>query len=318
MEIILPDFIYHLDDPRLSGPEAIFYIGVTDDPKGRYNRHLQCNDPINEYKNTKIKEILQQGLYPVMGIYECLEGGNRSHSKGRERYWIQHCLSKGAPLLNIEHIEKYTQRERSGVVKAFQKSALTPSQATLNYAWFLEVRAGGSNAIESIWQPPIVARLLKSNDLLFWVWGTPNNEYVKEDIWCGLGLLPLAEVIIDQLLRGEKSLEDIRPEDVYSWQTGQAYTCYIACAAYRAGTQHYLIRLFKQALMELASIGVHIEKLYLNAPDGAKETAYIRLVRENFFTPIPDVSETAWVVHLDHFNPSPIIQAYQEELKARR
>jgi hypothetical protein len=60
-----------------------------------------------------------------------------------------------------------------------------------------------------------------------------------------------------------------------------------------------------------------IKKLYTFAI-GEEDSVRTRLIRELYFAPRYDLGEGAWELHLDHYNPSPMIQHFQQCLQQKK
>ncbi len=90
--------IYALVDPR---DHTTRYVGRSDDVQYRLYHHLHG---IGDSRQTRrwIKELLQQGLSPILQILETIEATSNPLEKARERedYWIGVKLGQGCNLLN--------------------------------------------------------------------------------------------------------------------------------------------------------------------------------------------------------------------------
>jgi len=96
-------FIYRLIDPR---NEQIRYIGKTVNPLNRLKQHLGSSK--NPHMNMWIDCLIDQNLIPKIDFIERTSTG-LSHS--RERFWINHYLSMGCDLINIE-LNIYRKKRR--------------------------------------------------------------------------------------------------------------------------------------------------------------------------------------------------------------
>lgn len=87
-------YVYEIVDEQ----EIPFYVGITDDLKGRYSNHLHSRG-INAQKEAKIQQLLLAGIEPKMRVIETWD--TREQALERERYWICEYLKQGLPLTNI-------------------------------------------------------------------------------------------------------------------------------------------------------------------------------------------------------------------------
>lgn len=89
-------YVYGLFDPRDS---LLFYIGVTKDPKQRFQQHMQ--DKLGTRAKVKrIKELKAIGLKPMMLNLQITDGHSAPYL---EKYWIQFASFLGAKLANKKH-----------------------------------------------------------------------------------------------------------------------------------------------------------------------------------------------------------------------
>ena len=110
-------FIYGLIDPRLNGPLAVRYIGITTTPNLRYDTHLRCLSTDPEDKNAWVQDVLASGLEPDIEIFEVYKAPaskeGRKQALERETYWIRHYQALGANLLNYQKRENHIKAEFS-------------------------------------------------------------------------------------------------------------------------------------------------------------------------------------------------------------
>lgn len=130
--LIRPYFIYELIDPRT---KAIRYVGITVDPKERYQQHYNANQP-NETKNDWISELVELGLAPTMNIRETIMEGEEAAYE-RERYWIRTYVEQGVNLLNIKAMplnrEKPTNIRHTKKQKSPEENRATHEQAKIGH-----------------------------------------------------------------------------------------------------------------------------------------------------------------------------------------
>lgn len=95
-------YIYKLVDPRTNKP---FYVGMTNNPKHRFNQHLSIYHT-TRIKEAIIQEIRAQGFHPIMEISEEINEiptnwkEPRKYVKAREEYWIKKLVDEGFQLVN--------------------------------------------------------------------------------------------------------------------------------------------------------------------------------------------------------------------------
>lgn len=86
-------YIYTLKDPTTN---IIRYVGQTNDPKRRFNRHLY-NSKIFKDKRHISNWIRSLTIIPIMDIIEICEYSIRND---RENYWINYYINQGYDLCN--------------------------------------------------------------------------------------------------------------------------------------------------------------------------------------------------------------------------
>lgn len=297
-------FVYALIDPRTND---IGYIGLTNDPNGRLQQHLQDTGKTSRRKFQWIQRLLSEQVQPRLIILETVYDGLEA-AKRREKYWIQHYLVQQIPLANKQHTRSPSNRETEGFVQEidlYGKGALI---------CLLEWEVYGDEATR--WFQRTVGSWVERNSMIYWFVNQPSEFLPSSFAWASLGILPLEESLIFRLLRGEISRDDIRAEDVLCYEAGHSYTCYIPSVAYKQGKQQHLTQLLQHALVDLYSHGYLIDKLYASAPYDTSETPMQKFIREHLFRAAPDLGQGAWVLSLNDANPSPAIQAYQQTLEA--
>lgn len=89
-------YIYELVDPRNN---VTRYIGITNNPEIRLNRHLGRYDG-NEQKNNWIEEISNANLSIQMNVIETVE--TLEEARTQERHWIKVYSGRGILLYNIQ------------------------------------------------------------------------------------------------------------------------------------------------------------------------------------------------------------------------
>lgn len=95
--------VYALSDPRTN---EIRYIGSSTNVYGRYAQHVYAyQSSANPVKRGWIKELLDLDMMPTLTIIE--SNTDEGLIKERENYWIQHCLSEGASLINCVGVPRF-------------------------------------------------------------------------------------------------------------------------------------------------------------------------------------------------------------------
>lgn len=128
--------IYELIDPRTNSSR---YVGVTCNPKARYQHHLLCYDGVVQ-KKYWIKELASVGLKPIMHIIESTH--DRDIALEQEIYWITALLDQGAELLNIQH----------GVIASsrYSTASRTPVFEILNHYPNIKTRGKVEEGLEAL------------------------------------------------------------------------------------------------------------------------------------------------------------------------
>lgn len=321
-------FVYKLFDRRREGIKAVFYIGITDNPNERLERHIRCDENESEQKNVYIRDMLAEGVVPKMEIIEIIDD-LREVALARETFWIKDYAQQGAPLLNNHHHSSNLPVQRS---KAGAISENWVQTFTLQYRLEREIEYTDWSSLGSIEMPTytrVSHNWLKSHDSLYWLWGSYTRRSSSEqykNIWSSLGMFPLDEAFIQSFIRTEVGTYDIQSKVILPWESGHHYSCLVVSALYRKGKQQYQANVFQHALVSLASRGIFIDKIYVDvsydgylksdeggqaAPDGMYLT---RLAKENYFTPAPTLSPTAWITYPGKHSLSRAIQAYQKQV----
>jgi predicted GIY-YIG superfamily endonuclease len=115
-------FIYALVDPRT---DAVAYVGLTNNPNARLQDHLN-NFVTNRKKGNWVRQLRDEHLEPQMKILEVVD--TREAAIEREKHWINHYISMGASLANIEHtLQRRNSPEPKAAQGAVQKSLPGPN-----------------------------------------------------------------------------------------------------------------------------------------------------------------------------------------------
>jgi hypothetical protein len=160
-----------------------------------------------------------------------------------------------------------------------------------------------------------------------WTWWEKNphacrilyNKRNRKDIWGLLSIIPMEEETILHLLRDEMKKSDIKYEYILKYEHSHLYSCYIAFASILPDKRPYFGRLLRSVMQFWCERypDIQLRSLYAFAP-GAEESEGIHLIRKLFFAPRYDISDNAWELRLDRYNPSPIVQQFQNCLKEKQ
>lgn len=164
------------------------------------------------------------------------------------------------------------------------------------------------------------------NPSITWSWWEKNprscmilyNRENRKDIWGLLSIIPMEEETIFKLLRGEMEEKEIRPVHVLRYEPGNSYSCYVAAASIRPERKKYFGHLLHRVMDYWCEQypDIQINKLYAFALD-EDDGDGIRLIRKLYFAPRYDISDNAWELRLDRYNPSPLIQRFKECLSEK-
>ncbi len=162
--------------------------------------------------------------------------------------------------------------------------------------------------------PQVALSWIERNGWAYWFLSNPTS---KEDIWASLGLLPLKNELIEQLLKGQVLLRDIRISDILTYTDGEAYSCYLAVIV-KQDHIDALVQLFQKLLPFLCEAPVYIDKMYHAVNYGLDLSPSHLLVKEFFFSPLYALSDQAWLLDLGYANPAVHVQQLQNYLKKRK
>ena len=84
--------------------DAVRYVGRACEPQIRLKAQIRSERAANPARNRWLRELEKHGLHPRV---EVLEGvfGSLQDADTRERIWIQHFISIGAELTNIQYMD---------------------------------------------------------------------------------------------------------------------------------------------------------------------------------------------------------------------
>jgi hypothetical protein len=211
-----------------------------------------------------------------------------------------------------------TNREPA-MSKTKERSALTDwcKVEDLPYIYALDCQLYG---IENSAPPTTTLKWIKANPLTIRMLFDAKN---RKEIWGTLTLLPMREETIIKILQGKKSESELEELDILSYETGKEYTCYISSLAILPQKRHLLPVLFESTVNYWCNHPeINICKLYAFALGAYnhmdKEVDGLRMIKRLFFSPRYDIAENAWELDLNHYNPSPIIQHFQNCVREKR
>lgn len=134
-------------------------------------------------------------------------------------------------------------------------------------------------------------------------------------IWGALTVMPLKEETILRLLRDEMKEKEITPADILTYEPGQRYYGYIASATVRPEHRQHLRKLIRSMLEFWCDQypDVQLIKLYAYA---ASEDG-LGLIKHLFFSPRYDLGDNCFELDPHRYNPSPLVQGFQECVQAK-
>jgi len=237
---------------------------------------------------------------------------------------IHHELPKGrtrGALYSAQDVKdalEQSRREAAGEVKNREGSAQEEGDTDWikftdePYAYVLDCELYG---VENAVSPSITWTWWEKNPHACRILFDKNN---RKDIWGLLSIIPLQEEIIIRLLQGEMEEKEIKAEHVLIYEPGHTYSCYVAAASIRPDKRSYFGHLLHSVMQFWCEQypGTQIRTLYAFALAG-DEGEGITLIRKLFFAPRYDIGDNAWELRLDRYNPSPVIQRFQNCTKER-
>jgi len=149
------------------------------------------------------------------------------------------------------------------------------------------------------------------------------NAENRRDVWGCITLLPMEEETIFDILRGDLSEQEIEEKHILTYQPGNAYSCYVTSCLIRPEKRRFFSHLFNSVMNYWCEHPeVHISKLYGFAvgasDDTPEENDGMRLIKKLYFSPRYDISENAWELDLNRYNPSVSIQKFQKCLRSKQ
>jgi hypothetical protein len=246
---------------------------------------------------------VQDALYNKVQVDDLVEGGTPSRRKRKKTSRRQSPSLPQALKLEVRESREQSQADTDWI-----------QQNDLPYVYVLDTELYG---VENSVSPTTT-----------WTWWQKNphacrilfNKHSRKDVWGALTVIPMREEIIFRLLAGEMKEAEITPEQVLPYEPGHQYTCYVASVAMRPEHRQHFGRLLHSFLdfWYEQYPGVQITRLYGFAL-GGEDSDGVRLIRKLYFAPRYDIGdgENIYELRLDHYNPSPIIQQFQQSLREK-
>lgn len=168
--------------------------------------------------------------------------------------------------------------------------------------------------------PPTIQGWIGRNKYVYWAEFHPHN---RRDIWAVLGILPLPEEVIVQLLQKEISPKDIPVEAVLPYEPGKIYSCYISSTTAVRDHSNAITRLMQRVLSYWKKHNICVERVYIDVPEESLEDIPpLILTNEFFYSPLYGLDErrhsTHWVLRLDRRNGNPSVKAYQQSIEQQK
>ncbi len=142
------------------------------------------------------------------------------------------------------------------------------------------------------------------------------NKEDRRDIWGAINMVPMEEATIFKLLKGEIRDIDLDPQrDIRTFEEPGIYNFYVASViVHQQRKQHFLLL-----------INSLFDFWCKQAPDRTIGKIYGRVISEDgemmakklFFSPLWDISESAYMLDMRRPNPSRIVQSFQYCVKSK-
>jgi hypothetical protein len=187
----------------------------------------------------------------------------------------------------------------------------------LPYIYALDCQLYG---IENSAPPTTTLKWIKANPTTIRMLFDAKN---RKEIWGTLTLLPMKEETILQILRGKKSESELEETDILPYEPAKEYTCYVSSLAILPDKRNLLPALIQSVIDYWCDHPeINIRKLYAFALGAYnhmdEENDGLRVIKKLYFSPRYDIAENAWELDLNHYNPSPIIQHFQNCVREKR
>ncbi|HVB22535.1 MAG TPA: hypothetical protein VNG51_11355 [Ktedonobacteraceae bacterium] len=249
-------------------------------------------------------ERVKEALYNAHQVHDLIAHGTPTKRKKLERENAE-----------TQEPDEYARQNTDKAVSASRYHAATDwiRESDLPFVWALDIELYG---IENSVSPTTTWTWWRKNPYACRILFNKNN---RREIWGALSIIPIEEATIYKLLSGEMKEQDVQADDVLAYEPGHEYACYVASVAILAEHRQS----FGLLLHDVISFwcehhpDIRISKLYAFALHEEEGTG-IRLIRKLYFAPRYDISENAWELRLDRYNPSPTIQRFQECLRSKK
>jgi len=269
--------------------------------------------------NTEVRRMLDEAGKSLSTFYRYVNKGEiTALGSGRHRSF---------KMVDIEAFlqGKHSQNGRKkGYIKqssdSIQGNSATPStQEFLIDTVRRHADVGAAYTVEAGllgWGEAIKADVINSwqskNDHAYWLLRNPDDN----DVWAVLGILPLREETIFQLLRGELLIRDIQTDDILSYEPGGEFNCYITSAATIPEHPDSIVPLLQHVLSYWCETPqIYINKLYFKSDVTVEDTPLLRLASEYNCFMISDFSDdhhVSCVLYPALYNPSLVIRNFQK------
>ena len=169
--------------------------------------------------------------------------------------------------------------------------------------------------------PILLNSWLKRNRFLYWILFDSGD---RSKVLAVLGVVPFKEDVLQRLLSGEITPNDIKSDDVLIYRSGQRYSVYITSVASERRVSimplvHKLFSAWSDASIQVDK--VYVTDPYVSEPYALMETPLTQVVTECFFSPYQEEdTRTVWRLWLDRSNaafPS-FIQDYKKIIQEKR
>lgn len=270
--------------------------------------------------NTEVRRMLDEAKkspstfyrYVNQGAIAALGSGrHRSFRKIDVEAFIQGKLSKnGRKKSSIKRSSTSTQGH-SMISSSSQEYLIDIVRRHADVGAAYTVEAGLLGWGEAI-KADVINNWQSKNDHAYWLLRNPSDN----EVLAVLGILPLREETIFQLLRGELLIRDIKLDDILPYEPGGEYNCYITSAATIPEYYDVIIPLFQHVLSYWCEAPqIYINKVYFKSDVTTEDTPLLRLASEyNFFmiSDFSDAQKVAWVLYPALYNPSLTVKNFQK------
>jgi len=172
--------------------------------------------------------------------------------------------------------------------------------------------------LERAVNPKVVESWINKNNHVYTMLYDSRDRF--RGVQASLGILPLKNEVIVQLLQNERSPQDITPDEVLTYVPGQSYSCYIVSASTLPKHSNVILQLMQYHLNYWCQNNIHVENLYTSAKVSLDDTPALQLISEYRFMELGGYSDeqAAWRLRFDLFNASKSIQTYQQCIQKKK